>query len=68
MQTLDEMLTLHLIDSTQHQQIRAWIAHARTPEAILQMPRELWRSVELASVLMGFDADVTQAPHLDHEQ
>ena len=31
---------------------------ARTPEAIMQMPSGLWRSLELASVLMGVDADL----------
>lgn len=34
----------------------AWIANVRTPEAILRMPAPLWRALELASVLMEFDA------------
>ena len=58
MHTLDEMLSRHLLNAEQHGQIRAWIAAARTPQAILEMPGELWRSLELASVLMGFDADM----------
>jgi hypothetical protein len=58
MQTLDDMLSRHLLTSGQHAQIAAWIAAARTPQAILEMPSELWRSLELASVLMGFDADM----------
>lgn len=28
----------------------------------MEMPASLWRALELASVLMGFDADVSQAP------
>jgi hypothetical protein len=67
MQTLDEMLTRHLLTPDQHAQIRAFVAEARTPEAIAQMPSGLWRTLELASVLMGFDADVTQAMALDPE-
>ena len=65
MQTLDEMLSLHLLSADQHSQIGAWIAEARTPEAIAQMPPEMWRTLELASVLMGFDADVTRTPALE---
>ena len=64
MQTLDDMLTQKLLTADQHAEIAAWIAHARTPEAIMKMPAPLWRTLELASVLMGFDADVTQAPLL----
>jgi hypothetical protein len=60
MQTLDEMRSRHLLTDEQHASIGAWIAAARTPEAILLMPEELWRIFALASVLMGFDADVTQ--------
>ena len=67
MQTLDEMLTLRLLTADQHAQIGAWIAQARTPEAIAAMPSGLWRTLELASVLMGFDADVTQALAADPE-
>ena len=61
-QTLDEMLGRKLLTPDQHSQIRAWIAHARTPEAIRQMPASLWRTLELASVLMNLDADLTQPP------
>jgi hypothetical protein len=67
MQTLDEMLALHLLSADQHAEIRAWIARVRTPEAIMQMPAPLWRALQLASVLMGFDLDVTQAPFLEHD-
>jgi len=42
-----------------------WISSARTPEAIMQMPASLWRSLELASVLMGVDADLSQPPCFD---
>jgi hypothetical protein len=62
MQTLNDMLDRNLLTADQHAQISAWISQARTPEAILQMPPALWRSLSLASVLMGFDADVSQAP------
>jgi hypothetical protein len=58
MQTLDDMLGRHLLTPEQHRQIGEWIAAARTPEAILEMPSDLWRTLELASVLMGFDADM----------
>lgn len=64
MQTLDEMLSRHLLSPDQHAEIRAWIAAARSPEAILQMPPHLWRSLELASTLMGLDADLSQPPLL----
>jgi hypothetical protein len=64
MQTLDDMLNLKLLTADQHAEIGAWIAQARTPEAIMAMPPALWRTLELASVLMGFDADVLQAPLL----
>jgi hypothetical protein len=62
MQTLDDMLNQNLLTATQHAEIAAWVAYARTPEAIMEMPASLWRTLELASVLMGFDADVLQAP------
>lgn len=65
MNTLDEMLSLGLLTPAQHGQIKAWIADARTPEAIMQMPASLWRSLELASVLMGFDADIMRPPCLE---
>lgn len=64
MQTLDDMLNLNLLSADQHAEIGAWIEQARTPEAIMQMPPALWRTLELASVLMGFDADLSQAPLL----
>lgn len=64
MQTLDEMLSRKLLSPSQHAQIAAWIAHAKTPEAIRQMPARLWRTLELASVLMNVDADLTQPPLL----
>lgn len=60
MQTLDEMLDRKLLTIDQHGQIRAWIAQARTPDAIRRMPAPLWRTLELASVLMDVDADLTQ--------
>ena len=61
MQTLNDMLDRNLLTVDQHAQISAWISQARTPEAILEMPAALWRSLALASVLMGFDAGVSQA-------
>jgi hypothetical protein len=64
MQTLDEMHSLHLISAEQHAQIGDWIRAGKTPEAIMQMPAHLWRAFALASVLMNFDADVTQPPPL----
>ena len=65
MQTLDEMRSLHLLTQDQHAQIGAWIAAGKTPEGIMQMPPHLWRALELASVLMNFDADLAQPPLLD---
>ena len=65
MQTLDEMLKLNLLSQDQHAQIGAWIAEARTPERILEMPMPLWRALELASVLMNLDAELTQPPRLE---
>ena len=62
MKTLDEMLGLQLISREQHEAIAAWIAEARTPEAIMQMPASLWRALELASLLMNVDADLRQPP------
>jgi hypothetical protein len=63
--TIDEMLSRRLLTPEQHGEIGAWIARARTPEAILQMPARLWRSLELASVLMGVDVDLTRPPSYD---
>ncbi|UUX96179.1 hypothetical protein [Aquabacterium sp. J223] len=64
MQTLNEMLDRSLLTHAQHAEIRGWVAQARTPDAILKMPPHLWRALELASVLMGVDADLTQPPTL----
>ena len=66
MKTLDEMLDRRLLSGEQHADIRRWIAAARTPEAILQMPPPLWRALALASVLMNVDADLLQPPLLEH--
>jgi len=64
MQTLNEMLTRGLLTSTQHVEIGTWISHAKTPEGIMRMPPHLWKALELASVLMNIDADLTQPPLL----
>ena len=64
MQTLDEILSRSLLSPDQHTDIAAWIAHAKTPEAIRRMPAPLWRALELASVLMNVDADLSQPPPL----
>lgn len=57
MQTLDEMLAKHLLTPEQHGAIRAWAHWAKTPEGILAMPPDLWRALELASVLVDYDGD-----------
>lgn len=62
MQTLDDMLSRQLLTADQHAAIGEWIRQARTPEAILQMPPPLWRTLALASLLMNLDADLTQPP------
>ena len=62
--TLDEMLSLNLLSAVQHAEIAAWIAQARTPEGIMRMPAPLWRSLEVASVLLNVDADLLQPPLL----
>jgi hypothetical protein len=62
MKTLDEMLSLRLLTPEQHGDIGAWIAQARTPERIQQMPPPLWRALALASVLMNLDAELLQPP------
>ena len=67
MQTLDEMLKLNLLSQDQHARIGAWIAEARTPERILEMPAPVWRALELASVLMNVDAELTQPPRLEED-
>jgi hypothetical protein len=63
--TLDEMLSLRLLSPEQHHAIGAYVAQARTPEAILQMPEPLWRALSLASVLMNLDAELLQPPLLE---
>jgi hypothetical protein len=65
MKTIDEMMSLELLTTDQHQQISAWIAHADSPDAILQMPAPLWQAVERASAVMGIDADLMRPPALD---
>ena len=62
METLDEMLSLRLLSHEQHQGIADFIAQARTPEAILEMPQPLWRALSLASALMNLDAELMQPP------
>ena len=58
MQTLDDMLSLNLLTEDQHAEIRSWIAQTHTPDAIMEMRPALWRTLELASVLMGFEREV----------
>lgn len=65
MKTLDEMLGRRLLSQEQHEGIAAWIAQARTPEAILQMPEPLWRALALASLLMNVDAELLQPPRCE---
>ena len=62
METLNEMRRRHLLTADQHAEIGAWVAQAKSPEAILAMPVPLWRALSLASVLMNVDADLTQPP------
>jgi hypothetical protein len=62
MQTLDEMLSRKLLTPQQHAQIGAWIAKAAGVQEILEMPAPLWRTLELASVLMDVDADLQRPP------
>jgi hypothetical protein len=63
-QTLDEMRDRCLLTHEQHAEIGAWVSQARTPEAILAMPEALWRTLELASVLMDVDSDLRREPEL----
>ena len=63
-QTLDEMRDRCLLTHEQHAEIGAWVSQARTPEAIMAMPEGLWRTLELASVLMDVDADLRREPQL----
>ena len=65
MQTLDDMLKLNLLTKDQHAEIRSWIAQAATPDAIMEMRPALWRSLELASVLMGFELEGSGASEAD---
>ncbi len=60
MQTLNEMLALKLLTPEQHFEILSWTTRAKTPEKIMEMPPHLWRSLELAAVLMGFEAEQPQ--------
>ena len=60
MKTIDEMLSLGLLTQDQHAQIGDWVVRSKTLDAIMQMPAPLWRTLELASVLMDFDADLMQ--------
>ncbi len=57
MKLIDEMLAKHLLTPDQHAQIGDWVRGARTPERIMAMPPDLWRALELASVLMDFDPE-----------
>lgn len=63
-QTLDEMRDRCLLTHEQHAEIGAWVSQARTPEAIMAMPEGLWRTLELASVLMDVDTDLRREPLL----
>ena len=67
MQTLDDMQRRHLLTPDQRAQIGAWVAHGRTPQAIMAMPPHLWRALALASVLMNVDADLTRPPTFSAE-
>ena len=62
--TIDEMLHLDLLSPAQHAEITTWLQTAKTPEAILAMPPELWRALESASVAMNIDADLMRPPLL----
>lgn len=62
--TLDEMLGRRLLMLEQHEDIAAWIAQARTPEAIMKVPEPLRRALALPSLLMNVDADRMQPPLL----
>jgi len=61
MQTLNEMLALKLLSPEQHFEILSWTTRAKTPEKIMEMPPHLWRSLELAAALMGFESESAQA-------
>ena len=64
MNTIDEMLHLDLLSPAEHAEITTWLRTAKTPEAILSMPPELWRALESASVAMNIDADLLRPPLL----
>lgn len=68
MKLIDEMLSLDLLSTQQHRDIASWIRTARTPEAIMAMPPDLWRALESASLAMNIDADLTRPPWLDANQ
>jgi hypothetical protein len=59
---IDEMLSLDLLSTQQHDEIVSWVRACKTPEAIMAMPPHLWRAVEAASVAMNIDADLTRPP------
>ena len=58
--TIDEMLSLGLLTHDQHARIGDWVMRSKTCQEIMLMPAPLWRTLELASVLMNFDADLVQ--------
>jgi len=62
--TIEEMLALDLLTPEQHREIAAWIAGAKTPEAIMAMHAPLWRALERASIAMNLEADLTRPPPL----
>ncbi|WP_374673149.1 hypothetical protein [Ideonella sp.] len=62
MRTIDEMLHLDLLTPTEHGAIEAWIARAKSPDAILAMPPPLWQALERASEAMNVDADLARLP------
>lgn len=61
---IDEMLSLNLLSTQQHREIASWVRTAGTPEAIMAMPPHLWHAIEVASVAMNIDADLTRPPWL----
>ena len=61
---IDEMLSLNLLSKQQHREIASWLRTAGTPEAVMAMPPHLWRAIEVASVAMNIDADLTRPPWL----
>jgi hypothetical protein len=67
MKTIDEMLNLALLTADQHHQLSAWIAHADTPEDVLNLPVSLWQAEQRASSVMGIDDDRMRPTALDAE-